>query len=197
MTEKRSIKESTALSYDVDNSSQDEWSDDDYDTDEEADLSDCVLSPKKSNIPLVQDEIRSAVTLGKSQFIHTVVSEFLQSRFWPAPGITSLAGSEQTKSSGATGSSSGGAKSESHGNGGGRKRGQENTPPSEQSPSKGHQDGNGDDPNKRRKLSHRKQSADFKKGKRYACPYYQRDPKSHSNKRSCIGPGWTEVHRVK
>jgi hypothetical protein len=32
---------------------------------------------------------------------------------------------------------------------------------------------------------------------RYACPYYKRDPGKYGKWRSCPGPGWDEVHRVK
>jgi hypothetical protein len=30
-----------------------------------------------------------------------------------------------------------------------------------------------------------------------ACPYYKRNPKKHQKLRSCAGPGWSTVHRVK
>jgi hypothetical protein len=204
--EERGTAGSTALSDDDDTSSLDECSDDDYDTDEEADC--FVFSPKTSATPPAR-ETTSALTLGKTDilaraifpfqgpFIDTVVSEFLQSRFGPTPGIRSLAGSDQTNSSTATGSSSGGVSSESRGNGGGRKRSRDDEPPLERNSDKGHQDRNGDDPNKRRKGNPSTKSADSKKTKRYACPYYQRDPKLYNHKRSCIGPGWIEVHRVK
>jgi hypothetical protein len=33
-------------------------------------------------------------------------------------------------------------------------------------------------------------------GPRFACPYYQRNPNKHKA-RSCAGPGWISVHRVK
>ncbi|KAK1751461.1 hypothetical protein QBC47DRAFT_417369 [Echria macrotheca] len=32
---------------------------------------------------------------------------------------------------------------------------------------------------------------------KFACPYFQRDPRKHRKHRSCAGPGWTTVHRVK
>ncbi len=34
-------------------------------------------------------------------------------------------------------------------------------------------------------------------GRRFACPYFKRDPRKHREHRSCVGPGWTTVHRVK
>jgi hypothetical protein len=32
---------------------------------------------------------------------------------------------------------------------------------------------------------------------RFACPFYQKDPLRHQQYRSCVGPGWETVHRVK
>ena len=32
---------------------------------------------------------------------------------------------------------------------------------------------------------------------RFACPFYQRSPARHRTRRSCVGPGWDEVRRVK
>ena len=32
---------------------------------------------------------------------------------------------------------------------------------------------------------------------RFACPYFKRDSQRHSERRSCRGPGWDTVHRVK
>jgi hypothetical protein len=34
-------------------------------------------------------------------------------------------------------------------------------------------------------------------GRRLACPYYQRNPHRHIKFRSCSGPGWESVHRLK
>ncbi|KAK0636746.1 hypothetical protein B0T17DRAFT_89192 [Bombardia bombarda] len=33
--------------------------------------------------------------------------------------------------------------------------------------------------------------------RRFACPFYRRNPKKHLKHRSCAGPGWPSVHRVK
>lgn len=35
------------------------------------------------------------------------------------------------------------------------------------------------------------------RGRMFACPYYQRDPAMHRTRRSCVGPGFAEVRRVK
>ena len=32
---------------------------------------------------------------------------------------------------------------------------------------------------------------------RLGCPFFKRDPRRHSNHRSCSGPGWKTIHRVK
>jgi hypothetical protein len=32
---------------------------------------------------------------------------------------------------------------------------------------------------------------------RLACPYYRRNPLKYSSSRSCVGPGWDTVHRLK
>jgi hypothetical protein len=34
-------------------------------------------------------------------------------------------------------------------------------------------------------------------GPKLACPFYKRDPEKYSQNRSCVGPGWDSVHRLK
>ncbi|KAK3316866.1 aspartic peptidase domain-containing protein [Apodospora peruviana] len=34
-------------------------------------------------------------------------------------------------------------------------------------------------------------------GRKFACPFYRRNPKKHLRHRACAGPGWNEVRRVK
>lgn len=33
--------------------------------------------------------------------------------------------------------------------------------------------------------------------KRFACPYFKRNPRKYCKEQTCVGPGWTEIHRVK
>lgn len=33
--------------------------------------------------------------------------------------------------------------------------------------------------------------------RRFACPYFKRSPNRHMHQRSCVGPGWPSVHRLK
>jgi len=31
----------------------------------------------------------------------------------------------------------------------------------------------------------------------FACPFFKRDPVRYKNYRTCLGPGWTSLHRIK
>ena len=33
--------------------------------------------------------------------------------------------------------------------------------------------------------------------RKFACPYYKHNPERYKNAKTCMGPGWTTVHRVK
>ncbi|RMZ67253.1 Nicotinate-nucleotide diphosphorylase [Pyrenophora seminiperda CCB06] len=69
-----------------------------------------------------------------------------------------------------------------------RKFRQEGSPPPE--------DDDEDGPNKRRRGSGT--SIDGSEtGARFACPYYKHDPDGYRNRRTCPGPGWATVHRMK
>jgi hypothetical protein len=184
-------------------SSLDECDDDNWDTDVEDD--DTGFTPKESFGPPPGTPIpakRSADLLGpvmsglQNYFVDSLLSEFLETRFGSPPGVRSLAGSDQTNTSSIPGST-GGASPHSQGNGSGRKRGFGDDTPFQKNKDKGQQDGNDDDPNKRRKVISNSKSGDAKKGKRFACPYFKNNPKLYGDKRSCVGPGWLEVHRVK
>ena len=51
-------------------------------------------------------------------------------------------------------------------------------------------------PNKRRRTSITT-TEDSKNGPRFACPFYKHDPMRYRNRRTCPGPGWPTVHRMK
>ncbi|KAI1857967.1 hypothetical protein JX265_010997 [Neoarthrinium moseri] len=38
---------------------------------------------------------------------------------------------------------------------------------------------------------------DAEKKPMFACPYFQHDPRRHCTHRSCVGPGWPSIHRLK
>ncbi|KAF2728684.1 hypothetical protein EJ04DRAFT_581168 [Polyplosphaeria fusca] len=62
-------------------------------------------------------------------------------------------------------------------------------------------DGPDDDPdedgaNKRRRVSITT-TEDSEAGPRFACPFYKHDPNRYRNRRTCPGPGWPTVHRMK
>lgn len=42
-----------------------------------------------------------------------------------------------------------------------------------------------------------KKDSEEEEKKKYACPYYKYDPTRFKNVRTCCGPGWDELHRVK
>ncbi|KAI1344432.1 hypothetical protein F5Y15DRAFT_112066 [Xylariaceae sp. FL0016] len=54
-------------------------------------------------------------------------------------------------------------------------------------------DENEEDSSKRERLD----AAPSEANRRLACPYYRRCPERHAHWRSCAGPGWDSVHRVK
>ena len=49
---------------------------------------------------------------------------------------------------------------------------------------------------KRRKIDSKSHS-DETSERKLACPFFKRDPERYKNKRSCPGPGWPTVHRLK
>jgi len=184
-------------------SSSDECDDDDWDTDVEDD--DTGFIPKESfgmsprsptSVKDCADLLESVMPGLQSYFLDPLVSEFLETRFGSPPGVRSLAGSDQTNTSSIPGSA-GGASPGFQGNGSARKRGFEDDTPFQKNNDKRQQDGNDGDPNKRRKVNSNDKSADANKVKRFACPYFKNNPKLYGDKRSCVGPGWLEVHRVK
>lgn len=203
---KEYVGESSSLSDEDDASSLEEFSDDNYDTDEEdssfgfprlMSIASPALETATALVSGGPDFLAKAMFPFQGPFIDSIVNDFLKARFGPSPGIRSLAGSDQTNSSTATGGASKAASSEAPANNSGRKRGRGDESPPERNPNESNQDGNGDDPNKRRKGNPNTKLSNAKKGKRYACPYYQREPNRFRETRSCLGPGWTEVHRVK
>ncbi|CAI6329079.1 unnamed protein product [Periconia digitata] len=52
-------------------------------------------------------------------------------------------------------------------------------------------------PNKRRRISVATTASDSDSGPRFACPFYKHDPVRFRTRRTCPGPGWTTVHRMK
>ena len=53
-----------------------------------------------------------------------------------------------------------------------------------------------DGPTKRRRVSIAT-TEDSEPGPRFACPFYKHDPNRYRNRRTCPGPGWPTVHRMK
>jgi hypothetical protein len=53
------------------------------------------------------------------------------------------------------------------------------------------------DVGKRRRTKDRFAMQDLKAEKRFACPYFKRDPQRHQSSRACSGHWWPDVHRIK
>ncbi|KAF1938827.1 hypothetical protein EJ02DRAFT_270547 [Clathrospora elynae] len=70
-----------------------------------------------------------------------------------------------------------------------RKSRREGTPPLE--------DDDEDGPHKRRRGSATTTTDDSETGARFACPFYKHDPDRYRSRRTCPGPGWPTVHRMK
>lgn len=120
-----------------------------------------------------------------------IIKRTLENLHWALPTTPSSARSCTTNSSG--GSKRSGSISRPSGNGKGR------VPPGLLGSSNNHEfpqdaDGEGEgNPRQGRTLS---TAADAKQS-RFACPFYQKDPQKHQKYRSCVGPGFETVHRVK
>jgi hypothetical protein len=182
------------VSANDDTSTLDACSDDDDDTDEETDLT--FFTPKIGS-KTSGNGSRRTVDPYTSTVIDALVNKFLESRFDPPSGIRSLAGSDQTSSSSGGGQASETSITSRAGNGSGKKRSRDDALPTDRSSDNGHGEGNGDDPNKRQRPSPSTKLLLSGLEKRYACPYFKRNPELYGSRRSCIGPGWTDVHRVK
>jgi hypothetical protein len=62
----------------------------------------------------------------------------------------------------------------------------------------GHSDDeSGDHPDKRKRVSTKGIPKSSLLGCKLACPFYKRNPERHKTWRSCAGPGWDTIHRLK
>jgi hypothetical protein len=68
-----------------------------------------------------------------------------------------------------------------------KSRGDDGLPPNDQ---------DDESSNKRRRVSITT-TEDSENGPRFACPFYKHDPNRYRNRRTCPGPGWPTVHRMK
>lgn len=182
-----------------------EESDDQESDDEESDDEDYISDDEDHDqlnlfgIPLSDnhDKVLKPILSHEKQQIIDRVMDDLQHMLPGSPTNRSHAGSEgSTGSTGSTGSNEGrpaekGSNTGSQARPSTRKRGLDgsNRPPG---------DGNDDDgePSKRRKV---KDPSDHSLGKnhKFACPFFKRNPEKYKRYRSCPGPGWDTVHRLK
>lgn len=98
------------------------------------------------------------------------------------------AGNQGSRGQGTSSNTSRAGRGAPQGSGGKRKaRSDENSPPD---------DPGDEDSNKRRRVSITT-TEDSESGPRFACPFYKHDPNRYRNRRTCPGPGWPTVHRMK
>ena len=71
----------------------------------------------------------------------------------------------------------------------GQKRGNTNQSPESDGENDGDQRNSGRTTKRTKTITERNQ--------KFACPYYKHDPTKHAHTRTCSGPGWDEVHRMK
>jgi hypothetical protein len=99
------------------------------------------------------------------------------------------AGSQSSRAQGNAGNTSRTGRGGSQSGGSKRKSRIEDTlPPDDQD-----EDGT----NKRRRISITTTTEDSESGPRFACPFFKHDPNRYRNRRTCPGPGWPTVHRMK
>jgi hypothetical protein len=99
------------------------------------------------------------------------------------------AGSQSSKAQGSSASTTRASRGGSLASGGKRKsRIEDSLPPD---------DPDEDGSNKRRRVSITTTTEDSENGPRFACPFYKHDPTRYRNRRTCPGPGWPTVHRMK
>lgn len=55
----------------------------------------------------------------------------------------------------------------------------------------------GGDENGRDKGGNKRAKKDPEAGRKFACPFYKHDPRTHRKERTCCGPGWDSIHRLK
>lgn len=98
------------------------------------------------------------------------------------------AGNQPSRNQGSSGTASRAGQSRAQGSGKRKSRGEDSLPPD---------DPDEDGSNKRRRISTTTVTEDSENGPRFACPFYKHDPNCYRNRRTCPGPGWPTVHRMK
>lgn len=57
--------------------------------------------------------------------------------------------------------------------------------------------GDSDDEEEDKGSGYKRMKTEENLGKRLACPFFKRNPQRYQEERSCVGPGWRTVHRLK
>ena len=127
--------------------------------------------------------IGATLTAYQRQVVESLMSEF-ETLFCQELG-NGAAGAAQVAGVNSAGSQGTPRQSPSRGRGSGSNEGPGDGDPSKMPNSGGDNDG---------PKSHTDEPFPVRK---FACPYYKREPWKHTNRRACWGPGWLEIHRIK
>jgi hypothetical protein len=151
-----------------------------------------LRSPCPSTVYSPRSPIREATTtqmsLKKRELVRRLMAEFY-SMFYPESGLITHGrpNSSATQQNTETYLSVNG---QSSGNGGRKRKASDEDSPLREN--------NGDEnSNKRPRPSLSNPDDDSDTPKKFACPYFKRNPRKYQRFRSCPGPGWDTVHRVK
>ncbi|KAL9087390.1 MAG: hypothetical protein Q9165_006687 [Trypethelium subeluteriae] len=188
-TEEAGTKSQMDVHADYSSSEDDSYEDDTSSDDDDDDSS---ISPYRTSTvsrnPILMEQLLPPL---REKLINSVLNDVLRSRFDGFSGVRSHAGSDQTTNSSSSGTTAGGLSGARSG-GTGSKRGMTG-----ESPSGGDDGSNREDPNKRQKRQSSGPLDPDPIQTNLACPYYKRHPEIYRHKRSCPGPGWPSVARLK
>ncbi|KAI1762554.1 hypothetical protein GGR53DRAFT_521585 [Hypoxylon sp. FL1150] len=139
------------------------------------------------------------VAIKKQQAIELVMATFnrwLDKRLaiisWPH----TYEASEASEASGTSASGSGGTESGSGNSGQGQSGRSSRSKRRLSGDDQGKSSANGDDDDPNRS-GNKRAKTDNEQEPKFACPFFKHNAKAHSKNRSCTGPGWTTLHRLK
>lgn len=143
-----------------------------------------VYSPRSAD----QEATITRMSLKKRELVRRLMAEFY-SMFYPKSGLITHGrpNSSATQQNTETNLSANGPRSD---NGGGKRKASDEDSPRREN------DGD-ENSNKHPKPSLSGPDDDSGTPKKFACPYFKRNPRKYQRFRSCPGPGWDTVHRVK
>ena len=135
----------------------------------------------------VGEEVSIQLSLRKRELIDRLMIEFYAT-FDPNSGVITYGGSSSPIPQQNAGTNQS-VNTSCLGGGNGKRKASDKDSPT--------RDNNGEDLNKRLRPSHDDPDVGSDMPKKLACPYFKRNPRKYQRFRSCPGPGWDTVHRLK